>query len=147
MNIRQIKLLAKLLNDENLTLLEICEGETKIRLEKAARETPQPPAAPQSPALQPAAELTLLPVEGEINFNDIKSVKSPMVGVFYLAPAPGAQPFVKIGDKVKKGDVLCIVEAMKLMNEICAEFDAEIVDICALDGQIVEYGQIIFKLF
>ncbi len=70
-----------------------------------------------------------------------------MVGVFYAAPAPGAQPYVSIGSKVKAGDVLCLIEAMKLMNEITAEKDGEIVDICAQDGQIVEFGQTVFKIF
>jgi acetyl-CoA carboxylase biotin carboxyl carrier protein len=67
--------------------------------------------------------------------------------VFYAAPMPGAQPYVSIGSKVKAGDVLCIIEAMKLMNEITAEKDGEVVDICAQDGQIVEYGQTMFKIF
>ena len=69
-----------------------------------------------------------------------------MVGVFYSAPSPGATPYVSIGSKVKKGDVLCIIEAMKLMNEITSDFDGEIVDICVMDGDVVEYGQPLFKI-
>jgi len=67
--------------------------------------------------------------------------------VFYAAPSPGSAPFVKVGDKVKKGTVLCIIEAMKLMNEICSEYDGEIVDICVENEQIVEYGQTLFKIY
>ena len=67
--------------------------------------------------------------------------------MFYAAPSPGAEPFVRVGSRVKKGDVLCIVEAMKLMNEIQAERDGEIVDICAHDGDVVEFGQTLFKLY
>ena len=81
-----------------------------------------------------------------MDFNHLTQVKSPLVGVFYAAPAPDAAPFVKVGDTVKKGDVLCIVEAMKLMNEIVAETDGVVVDICAGNGDVVEFGQTLFKL-
>ncbi len=70
-----------------------------------------------------------------------------MVGVFYEAPSPEAEPFVKVGSKVKKGDVLCVVEAMKLLNEITADADGEIVDVCVENGQLVEYGQVLYKIF
>ncbi len=70
-----------------------------------------------------------------------------MVGVFYSSPSPEAEPFVKVGSKVKKGDVLCIIEAMKLLNEINADTDGEIVDICVNNGDVVEYGQPLFKIF
>lgn len=73
-------------------------------------------------------------------------VSSPMLGVFYSAASPESKPFVKVGDKVKKGDILCIIEAMKLMNEILAESDGEIVKICVENGHIVEFGQVIFKI-
>jgi len=82
-----------------------------------------------------------------VDFNRITEVKSPIVGVFYAAPSPDVEPFVTIGSKVKKGDVLCIVEAMKLMNEITAECDGEIVDICVKNGEITEFGQVLFKIF
>ncbi|HML49609.1 MAG TPA: acetyl-CoA carboxylase biotin carboxyl carrier protein, partial [Clostridia bacterium] len=74
-------------------------------------------------------------------------VKSPMVGVFYAAPSPESPPFVKRGDRVKRGDVLCIIEAMKLLNEIAAEADGEIADICVENGQVVEYSQTLFKIY
>ena len=75
-----------------------------------------------------------------------KEVKSPMVGTFYSAPSPKDAPYVKIGDKVKKGDVLCVVEAMKLMNEIESEFDGEIVEICVKNEEMVEYGKPLFRI-
>lgn len=78
-----------------------------------------------------------------INCNE---VKAPLVGVFYAAPSPDAKPFVNVGDVVKKGDVLCIVEAMKMMNEIVSDFDGKIIDICAENGKIVEFGQTLFKI-
>ena len=70
-----------------------------------------------------------------------------MVGIFYAAPSPDAEPFVKVGSKVKKGDTLCIIEAMKLMNDVVAEEDGEIVEICAENGSLVEFGQTLFKIF
>ena len=75
-----------------------------------------------------------------------KIITSPMVGTFYMKPSPNSDPYVKVGQKVKKGDVLCIIEAMKLMNEIEAEFDGEIKEILVKDGESVEYGKPLFKL-
>lgn len=77
---------------------------------------------------------------------DFKVVKSPLVGTFYSAASPGEEPYAKVGDRVKKGDVLCIVEAMKIMNEITSEYDGEIVEIMCKDDDIVEYGLPLFKI-
>ncbi|HEY8418952.1 MAG TPA: acetyl-CoA carboxylase biotin carboxyl carrier protein [Clostridia bacterium] len=141
MEIKKIKELAKILNEFDLNVIDISEGDSKIRLEKTGCAPEKPQAAVVAPPV--IAQET----EKEVDFNEIKEIKSPMVGVFYQAPSPESPPFVKIGDKIKKGDVLCIIEAMKLMNEITAEFDGEIVDICAKNGEIVEYGQTLFKVF
>lgn len=81
-----------------------------------------------------------------IEQEDYSVIKSPMVGTFYTSSSPKAEPFVKIGDKVRKGQVVCIVEAMKLMNEIEAEFDGEIIEICKKDEDMVEYGEVLFKV-
>jgi acetyl-CoA carboxylase biotin carboxyl carrier protein len=81
------------------------------------------------------------------SFNeDVKEIKSPLVGVFYAAASPDDNPYVAIGSKVKKGDTLCIIESMKLMNEISADWDCEIIDVCVNNGELVEYGQILFKV-
>ena len=85
-------------------------------------------------------------VETETQEDNCKIVKSPMVGTFYLKPDPNSNPYVEIGKKVKKGDILCIIEAMKLMNEIECEFDGEIEEILAKDGEMVEYGKPLFKI-
>ena len=77
---------------------------------------------------------------------EYKIVKSPMVGTFYSKSSPDAKPYVEVGSKVKKGNILCIVEAMKLMNEIESEFDGEIVEICVKDGEMVDYGKPLFKI-
>lgn len=147
MNIKQIRELAQILSQNELSALEFTEGETRIRMERGQAAQISPAAAPekagQTPAVKPA------PVEERdagVNFNNLTEVKSPLVGVFYSAPSPEGEPFVKVGSAVKKGDVLCIVEAMKLMNEIVAEQDGTVVDICAHNGDIVEFGQTLFKL-
>ena len=77
----------------------------------------------------------------------VSDIKSPMVGVFYSAPSPESEPFVTRGTKVKKGDTLCIIEAMKLMNEVVAERDGEIVEVLPKSGELVEFGQVLFRIF
>lgn len=145
MDMKNIKALVEILNQSKLTSLEVCEGETKIRLEKAA---PQPEAPLPAEVPAPKAEPPVpAPENGALNFNNLTEVRSPIVGVYYSAPAPDADPFVSIGSKVKKGDVLCIIETMKLMNDIVSEYDGEIADICLKNGDIAEYGQVLFKIF
>ena len=146
MNIKQIRELAQIVRESGLSAVEIDEGDCLVRLERtltvaAPRSAPaELEAAPAPNAVAPARE------ETNVDFNRVREIKSPMVGVFYAAPAPDAQPFVQVGSKVKKGDVVCIVEAMKLMNEIAAEFDGEVVDVCVHNGDVVEFGQTLFKL-
>lgn len=140
MNIENIKVLAEVMNDYGLTRLEIEENETKIRLEKGTSAAP-------SPAVVPPLIQNITMDEQSVDFNRLVEIKSPMIGIFYSAPSPDLESFVNIGSKVKKGDVLCIIESMKLMNEIPAEQDGEIVDICVKNGDIVEFGQVLFKIF
>ena len=142
MNIRQIKELAQIVRENGLSALEVSENESKIRIEC---ETKPSAAADVNPAAQQTISIT--PAEKDpVDFNRTREIKSPMVGVFYAAPAPDAKPFVEVGSRIRKGDVVCIVEAMKLMNEITAEFDGEVVDVCVRSGDVVEYGQTLFKL-
>lgn len=141
MDIKNIKALAQILNDSNLSYLEVTEGETKIKLKKANNN---------AVISEPINEVVFS--EHEIvpnvlhDFNKLTEVTAPLLGVFYSAPSPETDPYVSIGSKVKKGDVLCIVEAMKLMNEITADRDGEIIDICVKNEDIVEFGQVLFKL-
>lgn len=148
MKMSDIRTLAELVEKHGLTALDYAEGEAHIRIERTpAPVTAAVPAVPAAPAAAPAPAAE--PVKDEdagADFNAAKMVLSPMVGVFYASPSPSDPPFVTVGSKVKKGDVLCIIEAMKLMNEITAEEDGEIIDICAANGSVVEYGQILFKL-
>ena len=151
MNIRQLRSLAALMDKAGLSVLEITEADQTIRMEKAAPQSAPAPLTPppQAVATPAAAAPQGAPAgpDGAVDFNAITEIRSPMVGIFYTSPSPDAAPFVERGSKVKKGDVLCIVEAMKLMNEITAEADGEIVDICAENGQVVEFAQVLFKVF
>ena len=128
-----IRKYARLMQELELTGLEITEGETVVRLERAAAAAPV--TATGTGALSE-------PVPAETG----EAVRSPMVGVFYAAPAENAKPYVAVGDRVKRGDVLCIIEAMKLMNEITAETDGVVAEVCAENGQIVEYGSVLFRM-
>ena len=132
-----IRKYAGLMRELGLTGLEITEDNKVVRLERNVAESAAEPAAVSLPAEEmPAEELSA----------DYISVKSPMVGVFYASPAENADPFVSLGDRVEKGETLCIIEAMKLMNEICAEEEGIVAEICVTSGQVVEYGTELFRL-
>ncbi len=149
MNIRNIKEIAAVMEKSGLTLVEVTEGETTLRLERAPAVVPAAavqPAASAAPAA-PAASAPAAEEKPAVDFNHVTEVTSPLVGVVYLAPSPDSPPFVTVGSKVKKGDVLCIVEAMKVMNEITSDVDGEVVDICAENGQLVEFSQVLFKIY
>lgn len=138
MNETDIRKYAVLMKELDLTGLEITDENKKVRLERSV------PSAAREPVYtnpEPTADERAKPTD-----RDTISVKSPIVGVFYAAPAENASPYVAIGDSVTKGQTLCIVEAMKLMNEILAEEDGEITEICVTDGQVVEYGTELFRI-
>jgi acetyl-CoA carboxylase biotin carboxyl carrier protein len=146
MDLKELKALLRLMEGSDVEELEVEEGGRRVRIRRAtpppmlataplpapaARSAPPPAAALATPGPEAAG---LIPVE------------SPMVGTFYRAPAPGAEPYVKEGDTVEKGTVLCIIEAMKLMNEIEAEVRGRIANILVENGQPVEFGQPLFLL-
>ena len=151
MDKKKLKEIIGVFKGSGLKKMEISEtvgGETySVKLESAAG-TEYVPAPVQFVQTAPAEEKAPLADEAEIkDYNKYRDVKSPMVGIFYAAPSPDAEPFVKVGSRVKKGDTLCIIEAMKLMNDVVAEEDGEIVEICAENGALVEFGQTLFKIF
>ena len=141
MNEADIRKYAELMRELELTGLEITEGDRVVRLERSAPETVRVPVAPAAPAASAAAEM---PARSAAE--SLVSVASPLVGVFYASPAENAAPYVSVGDRVTKGQTLCIVEAMKLMNEITAEEDGVIAEICVVNGQVVEYGTELFRI-
>lgn len=144
--IEYIEKIAKIIADNNLTEITLEDGEQAIVVRKEANITTNvvPATTPVAPVVQttPIAQTNK---EEKVNAPVTKGtpITSPMVGAFYAAPAPGAKPFVKVGDTVSTGQVVCIVEAMKLMNEIESEVSGKIVEICVEDGQSVEYGQVL----
>ena len=131
-----IRKYAELMKELGLTGLEITEDDKKVRLERSVSAAPVQPVTIQESA----------PVALAAESADYISVKSPIVGLFYAAPAENADPYVSLGDRVKKGQTLCIVEAMKLMNELSAECDGVIEKICVTNGQMVEYGTELFRI-
>lgn len=137
MNEDSIRKYAKLMKELELTGLEVKEDNQTVRLERALS------GAPQTAVTLRAEEKSGEKSETEEN---IVPIRSPMVGVFYAAPAENAEAFIKAGDRVEAGDTLCIIEAMKLMNEITAERAGTIRQVCAVNGQVVEYGTVLFEL-
>ncbi len=143
MDKKSIREYAKLMKELELTGLEITEGDKVIRLE---RQVQVREVISASPAAAETYEPAAVSHTNDASDSKLFEVKSPMVGVFYAAPTENSEPFVKVGDKVNKGDILCIVEAMKLMNEITAECDGTIAEVCLANGEVVEYGTVIFRI-
>ncbi|MZR63647.1 acetyl-CoA carboxylase biotin carboxyl carrier protein [Alcanivorax sp. DP30] len=149
MDIRKIKKLIELLEESGIEELEICEGEESVRISRGSRQAAAPTqyvAAPQAaPAPAPAAPAEpAAPAAAEAPSGHM--VRSPMVGTFYRSPAPGAPMFAEVGKKVQAGDVLCIVEAMKMMNQIEADKSGTIDAILVEDGEPVEFDQPLFSI-
>ena len=153
MDLRKLKTLIDLVSESNVSELEITEAEGKVRIVKggppAAVQMVQAPvavaqaapvaAAPADGAAAPALALAVEPESGFV-------VKSPMVGTFYRSASPGAKPFIEIGQKINEGDPLCIIEAMKILNEIEAEKSGTVTKVLVENGHAVEYGQPLFVI-
>jgi acetyl-CoA carboxylase biotin carboxyl carrier protein len=159
MNLKELKELIEFLEEKNIAEFELERGDVKVRIKRAGEHTivhtggePRFYAVPPAPG--PAPEVGSVPVTGTATAPEappapeegLQTVKSPIVGTFYEAPSPGAPPFVKPGDSVEVGQVLCIVEAMKLLNEIESDVAGEIVKKLAVNGQPIEYGQELFVI-
>jgi acetyl-CoA carboxylase biotin carboxyl carrier protein len=148
MDIRKIKKLIELLEESGLAEIEITEGEESVRIARAMHSAPvvtqyaaapvAAPAAAPAPAAQAAAAAPAA--------RDEKLVTAPMVGTFYASPAPGAKSFVEVGEEVRVGQVLCIIEAMKMMNQIESERAGKVVAVLAKNGEPVEFGQPLFAI-
>tara|TARA_B000000557_G_scaffold68055_1_gene53612 strand:+ start:428 stop:862 length:435 start_codon:yes stop_codon:yes gene_type:complete len=136
MDLRKIKKLIEMLQESDLNEIEVKEGEESVRInrKKGDVEIPQQIVAPQVQSKEKVENVD----EPEEN---LSFIQSPMVGTFYRSPAPGKPPFVEIGQRVKKGDTICIIEAMKMMNQVKSEFDGKIVDIKVENGQPVEFNE------
>jgi len=147
MDLRKLKTLIDLVSESNVSELEITEAEGKVRIVKGGGAMPMvayapaPTAAPVVQNAPPAAPVAAAPAvpAGHV-------VKSPMVGTFYRSPSPGAKPFVEIGSQIKEGDTICIIEAMKILNEIEADKSGTVVQMLSDNGEAVEYGQPLFVI-
>ena len=147
MDLRKLKKLIELVEESGISELEITEGEEKVRINRGA--TTNQPQINQF-TTHPEFHQTL-PASVETPSADNKKIEgtiinSPMVGTFYTSSKPGAEPFVKVGSKVKTGDILCIIEAMKLLNEIQSDYDGEIVEVLVENAEPVEFGQPLFRI-
>lgn len=152
MDLRKLKTLIELFEASSIVEIEITEGEDRVRLVKnsvkvapVAVETVVPQVVAPAPVVAPTPVAPATPVS-ETKQVSGHQVTSPMVGTFYRAPSPGADPFVAVGTQVKKGDTLCIIEAMKLLNEIEAEVSGVVKEILVENGQPVEFGQTLFVI-
>ena len=151
MDIRKVKKLIEMLEESNLEEIEIQEGEESVRLVKNKPNNPisnQPIYTESIQAIEDGTpkrskEVLEEPVENE-DSGDL--INSPMVGTFYASASPGSKPFISVGDHVSEGDVVCIVEAMKMMNEIKSEFSGKVLSINVENSQPVEYGQALFEI-
>jgi acetyl-CoA carboxylase biotin carboxyl carrier protein len=144
MDLSRIKTLIDLVSGSRISELEIVEGDERIRIVNAelkGRAEPKPAMAEVSPA-----PVVAHPSEDESAPSDPESVTAPMYGILHLAPAPGAEPFVSAGDQVDKGTKLCLIEAMKVFNAVCAHRSGRISDVLAANGQEVDAGQPLFRI-
>jgi acetyl-CoA carboxylase biotin carboxyl carrier protein len=143
----ELKGLIKLVEESDISELEICEGKRRVRIAKdrPGSELGAASVAPSAPAAAPASLPSAVPSsDGEKLASNLKEITSPMVGTFYRAPAPEAGPFTDVGQRVTVGQTVCIVEAMKLMNEVGAEFSGTVREVLVENGQPVEFGQALF---
>jgi len=147
MDIRKVKKLIELLEESGISEIEIKEGEESVRISRNGPSMTMPQMQ-YAPAMAPpmAAPATAAPVAAEAAAPEVSGhvVTSPMVGTFYEAPSPGSAPFVEVGKSVKEGDTLCIIEAMKMLNQIEADKSGVIKQMVAENGQPVEFGQPLF---
>ena len=145
MDIRKVKKLIELLDESGIAEIEITEGEDSVRISRYSQAAPAAPApaapAPAAPAPVPAAAAAAPAAPAAEPEEDGFEVKAPMVGTFYAASSPGAAPYVQVGDRVNEGDTLCIIEAMKMMNQIEADVSGVIKSIRLQNGEPVEFGQ------
>lgn len=156
MDLRKLKTLIDLVSESGVAELEITEGDDRVKIVNRVGAAPVAAAAPAviatpvvasaAPAAAPAPAVAAEPAAAPVAAEDTRTINSPMVGTFYRAPSPGAKPFADIGQKVKAGDTVCIIEAMKLLNEIETEYDGVIKEILVENGQPVEFGQPLFVI-
>lgn len=156
MDSKRLAEIADVMEDRGLTRVRVEEPDgTAVELERASTAQPVAVSMPMpsamaaqvtAPTVAPAAPEPAAQVPAAAPEPKGTEVTAPMVGVFYAAPAPGDEPFVHVGSKVKAGETLCIIEAMKVLNEVTAEADGEVLEICVADGDLVEFGSCLMRI-
>jgi acetyl-CoA carboxylase biotin carboxyl carrier protein len=149
MDIRKVKKLIELLDDSGIAEIEITEGEESVRISRYSSHAPAAaPVVAAAPAAipAPAAAPAVAEAPAEVVDEDGFEVTAPMVGTYYAASSPGAAPYVQVGDRVNEGDTLCIIEAMKMMNQIEADVSGVVKSIRIQNGEPVEFGQVLFVI-
>lgn len=149
MNLKELKELIDLIQKSEVTELELEKAGVRVRIKKQPASAVSPPAPVKTPSSPPGPVETTVPQTSEPAVaaqGGLLTLKSPVVGTFYRSPTPDAEPYVEVGSLVKKGQILCVIEAMKLMNEIESESDGKIVEILIENAQSVEYGEPLFRI-
>jgi acetyl-CoA carboxylase biotin carboxyl carrier protein len=156
MNQKELKELIEFIIEKGIAEFELERGDVKVKIKRASepaavfapetRYVAMPPTSPGPPLANSGPKASVVAAEPAAPEENLHIVRSPIVGTFYEAPSPGAPPFVKVGDKLEAGQVLCIVEAMKLMNEIECDVSGELVKTLVTNGQPIEYGQELFAV-
>lgn len=150
-DLKKIEQLLEIMNKNDLIEIEVKSGDEKIVLKRAQPQSHQVTAVPMiTPAVSAGAAVPAAPSVGTEQEaavpSDLIEIKAPMVGTFYATPNPDAEPYVEVGSKVTESTVVCIIEAMKVMNEIKAEAEGTIVEVCIQSGQAVEYGTVLYRV-
>lgn len=159
-DLRYVKKLIEMLDGSTVDSIEISSDKgMKLRISKSPHQRaaavamaapmpalPAPPVLPSAPAARPAEEGAAPASKAEAPKSALLEIKSPMVGTYYSAPEPGAKPYVSVGDRINKGQIVCIIEAMKIMNELESEFSGVVREVNVTDSHPVEYGQVLYRL-
>jgi acetyl-CoA carboxylase biotin carboxyl carrier protein len=157
-DLRYVKKLIEMLDGSTVDSIEISSDKgMKLRIAKSpqgraaamvagAPPAPAPALLPPAPAARPVEESAAPAPKADAPKASLLEIKSPMVGTFYAAPEPGAKPYVSVGDRIRKGQIVCIIEAMKIMNELESEFDGVVREVAVSDAQPVEFGQALFRI-
>jgi len=140
MDLKKVKELIDIMKENDLVEIEVVDGDSKVHL-----KGPQGPVMTAMPSAVPVAPAAVAPVPPAVD-DGLVDIVSPIVGTFYPAPSPDSEPYVRVGDTVQSDTVVCIIEAMKVMNEVKAETGGTIAEVCCKDGEAIEYGQVLFKV-
>lgn len=145
MDLKKVKELIDIMKENDLVELEVVDGDSKVHL-KGPQSAGVMTSVPMPVVPAPAADAAAAAAPLESSDDGLANIESPIVGTFYQASSPDAEPYAKVGDKVTADTVVCIIEAMKVMNEIKAETSGVIAEVCCRDGEAIEYGQVLFKV-